>query len=119
MYFYLSSKDPSPYSNNSWSSFKIKLAEQIQLSGLWWCALTEFHGYIPEGVSYIDINVDICCESFLGGLKDFTTRRVFYKKGAERGAHWEFSNKYYIPVRLKNFDTIEIKLTSGGGCLSQ
>lgn len=100
------------YPDNKPYSFKIKLRQNIELSGLWKIGLAEINlceENKKEDTLFIYSN--ICEASFINGVNASLLRRVV----VNNNSNTIFTSCYYIPVIKSEINEIEFKLEDEQG----
>lgn len=108
-YIFVSSSDSNHYfSDNTTSSFKVRLNRSIDLTGHWKVALIEFRAITnrKKGLEEIDIYSDLCKETFVSGEERPVLRRLM--TNTNEGWDYTLVNPFYLPV--KKTDLREFKI---------
>ena len=110
-YVYLSSGDSTEYfPANKAHQFITKLQESLRLEReCWEVALTEIYWPGDGLTEEKNINSDLVVETLCGGVKSPTLRKIVNAKG--KGM--EFTNPYYIPLRVNKIDSVEVVISTG------
>jgi hypothetical protein len=106
-YVYCTSADSSEaYPENSFFDYKARLGRRLHLEGDWSCGLVEFKfATTPPRTCYVCCNV--VTESSVGEYYIPVLRQLYTPKEV-------FINIHYLPVKVKDFDTLHIFIRRAG-----
>ena len=114
----LRSTDSSEYFDNKPNCFRIQLNKQVQLDGYWTVSLTEFTTESWDSskkFQEVFICCDMCEETFVGGKDMPLLRRIYL--GEKQEANIIYKSRYYVPVKIGQFQQICIYITDRAGTL--